>query len=172
MRNLIQMAVLIAALAVGSISHAQEGIELAPADPNLVPQDFTVDDGPVSIKVPFQLLVNGKNWQGHTVGWHMDGGSTIWLGLPGRGMYILSLAPREGYDFQKAGAIRNHVITFHGGGEQYEIRTSGPIAGADKAWNLYVLHEPTREMKGPLFGMDRLGSCTLGFLRVQPSRRE
>jgi hypothetical protein len=46
---MIQMGVLILVLAAGSISHAQEGTELAPANPNLVPQDFTVDDGPVSI---------------------------------------------------------------------------------------------------------------------------
>ncbi len=172
MSNLIRTALVILVLAAGSFSHGQEGIELAPADPNLVPQDFTVDDGPVSIKVPFQLLVNGKNWHGHTIGWHIDGGSTIWLGLPGRGMYILSLAPREGYDFQKAGAIRNHVITFQDGDDHFEIRTAGPIAGSDRAWNLYVLHEPTREMKGPLFGVDRLGSCTLGYLRPQVSPRE
>ena len=164
MGNLIKTTVMLLVLALGSVSRAQEGTELPPADPHLVPQDFTVDDGLVSIKVPFQLLVNGKDWRGHTVGWHVDNGSTIWLGLPGRGLYVLSLTPREGYDFQKSGAIRNHVITFRGSGEQYEIRTSGPIAGADKAWNLYVLHLPKHEMKGPLFGLDKLGHCTLGHL--------
>jgi hypothetical protein len=80
-------------------------------------------------------------------------------------MYILSLAPREGYNFRKAGAIRNHLIAFQSDGNQYEIRTSGPIAGTEKAWNLYVLHLPEREMKGPLFGVDRLGSCTLSQLK-------
>ena len=168
MRNLIPVAVLILVSAAGSFSHAQEGIEIAPADPNLVPQDFTVDDGPVSVKVPFQLLVNGKNWHGHTIGWHIGLGSTMWLGLPGRGMYILSLTPREGYTFQKSGTIRNHVITFQGAGEEYEIRTSGPIAGADKAWNLYVLHLPKMEMKGPLFGVDRLGHGTLSAENMRP----
>ena len=127
-----------------------------------------MDDGPVSVKVPFQLLVNGKNWHGHTIGWHIGLGSTMWLGLPGRGMYILSLTPREGYTFQKSGTIRNHVITFQGAGEEYEIRTSGPIAGADKAWNLYVLHLPKMEMKGPLFGVDRLGHGTLSAENMRP----
>jgi hypothetical protein len=164
MRNLIPTSALLVVLAVGSISHAQEGIELAPADPHLAPQEFTVDDGPVSVQVPFQLLVNGKDWHGHTVGWHIDGGATLWLGLPGRGMYVLSLTPRDGYRFEKSGAIRNHVITFQDGSERYEIRTSAPIAGAGKAWNLYVLHLPKHEMKGPLFGIDRLGHCTLGKL--------
>jgi len=76
-------------------------------------------------------------------------------------MYILSLAPRAGENFQKAGTIRNNVIAFHDGDYQYEIRTSGPILGADKVWNLYMEHLPRMEMKGPLFGVDRLGSCTL-----------
>jgi hypothetical protein len=34
----------------------------------LAPQDFNVDDMPISIKVPFKLFVNGKEWQGHTIG--------------------------------------------------------------------------------------------------------
>jgi hypothetical protein len=178
MRNLIQTALLLV-LAAGLFSHAQDHGKLAPANPKLVPQDFTVDDVPISIKVPFEVVINGKPWQGHTIGWHISAdlhpsntGSTMWLGLPGRGMYILSLTPREGYDFQKAGAVRNHVISFHDGRDEYEIRTSGPILGSDRAWNLYVLHEPTQEMKGPLFGVDRLGTCTLGYLRPQATRRE
>ena len=108
---------LLIVLAASSFSHAQDRAELPSGDPNLVPQDFTVDDVPISIKMPFTLFVNGQEWQGHTIGWHISAvshpnhaGSTMWLGLPGRGMYILSLGPREGYSFQKAGAIRNNVI--------------------------------------------------------------
>jgi len=51
--------------------------DIAPANPNLVPQEFTIDDGPVSIKVPFQVFVNGKEFQGRTIGWHIDTGSTM-----------------------------------------------------------------------------------------------
>jgi len=168
MRNFVQCIVLMGVLAAGAFPHPQNGREIVPADPNLVPQDFTVDDVPISIKLPFEVFVDGKPWQGHTIGWHItdNNGSTMWLGLPGRGMYILSLGPREGYNFQKAGAIRNNVIAFHDGDIEYEIRTSGPILGLDRAWNLYMLHLPEREMKGPLFGVDRLGNCTLGYLPV------
>ena len=107
----IQTALLIV-LAASSFSHAQDRAELASADPNVVPQDFTVDDVPISIKIPFGLFVNGNEWQGHAIGWHISAvlhpnhaGPAMWLGLPGRGVYILSLGPREGYSFQKAGAI-------------------------------------------------------------------
>jgi len=162
MRSVIETTLLVGIVAAGAFSQGQGHPEIAPADPNLVPQDFSVDDVPISIQVPFQVLVNGKEWKG--LGWHIDPGSTIWLGLPGRGLYLLSLTPRKGYNFKKSGAIRGHVITFQGGGEQYEIRTSGPILGSDKAWNLYMLHLPAMEMKGPLFGVDRLGSGTLAGL--------
>jgi hypothetical protein len=174
MRKVVQTGVLISIFALGAFSQSQQGPEITPANPDLVPQDFTVDDVPISIKVPFEVFVNGKPWQGHTIGWHItdNNGSTMWLGLPGRGMYILSLGPREGYNFEKAGAVRNNTIAFHDGENEYEIRTSGPILGLDRAWNLYMLHLPEREMKGPLFGVDRLGSCTLGFLRLHASRRE
>jgi len=164
MRRILRSALLITALTSVAFAQRPGRAYSGPADPNLIPQEFTIDDGPVSIKVPFQVFVNGKEFQGHTIGWHIDTGSTMWLGLPGQGMYILSLVPREGYQFRKAGAIRNHVIAFQSGGNHYEIRTSGPIAGAGKAWNLYVLHLPEMEMKGPLFGVDRLGSCTLAHL--------
>jgi hypothetical protein len=47
-------------LAAGSFCHAQGRAELSPADLNLVPQDLTVDDVPISIKIPFTLFVNGN----------------------------------------------------------------------------------------------------------------
>jgi len=129
---------------------------LARPDLRLIPQDFSVDDAPISIKLPFKLFINSKEYQGHAIGWHLDVGSTMWLALPGRGRYILSLVPRAGYDFSKTGSIRNHVIMFNAGGDEYEIRTSGPVAGSGKAWNLYVLHQSAWEPKGPLFGVERL----------------
>jgi hypothetical protein len=142
---------------------------IAQAEAGLVPKDFIGENVPISITIPFEVLINGKLWQGHTIGWHIDHpadtGSAIWLGLPGRGMYILSLDPRAEHGFQKAGAIHANVITFHDGGNQYEIRTSGPILASDGAWNLYLLHRSDMEMKGPLFGVDRIGSCTLGYLK-------
>ena len=181
MRNVFLCVLWIAVVAAAPFPSPQDRRDIAPANSNLVPQDFTVDDVPISIELPFEVLVDGTPWQGRTIGWHIDRvllhsetgithletGSTMWLGLTGRGMYILSLAPREGYNFQKAGAIRDNVIAFDDGDSRYEIRTSGPILGSDKAWNLWVLHLPEREMKGPLFGVDRLGHCTLGFLGIK-----
>ncbi len=129
---------------------------LVPPNLSLLPKDFSVDDGPISIKMPFRLFVNGKEWEGHPIGWHLESGSTMWLALPGRGRYVLSLVSHAGYDFSKSGSVRNHVIMFKADGAEYEIRTSGAIAGINKAWNLYVLHQREWKPKGPLFGLGRL----------------
>ncbi len=153
-------------------THFKNGIASTSAHRSLVPEDFKVDDVPISIEIPFEVFINGKPWTGHSFGWHIDRllhpsltGSTIWLGVPHHGMYVLSLAPRDGYDFQKAGSIRNNIITFRDAQDEYEIRTAGPILGEGRAWNLYMRHLPDMEMKGPLFGVDRLGTCTLAHLR-------
>jgi hypothetical protein len=53
---------------------------------------------------------------------------------------VLSLAPHAG--FLKSGAVRDNVISFQDGGQEYEVRFMRPIAGRGKAWNLYVLHDP------------------------------
>jgi hypothetical protein len=136
------------------VDHIQISIkpDPPPAGPNLVPRDFTLDDGPLSLKfaIPFTCFVNGRP---HSLGWHIAGGSMMWLALPGRGSYVLSLTPCEG-NFKKSGAIRDHVITFQADGDHYELRTSGPILGSGGAWNLYVFPEPSVDPKGPLFGIE------------------
>jgi hypothetical protein len=167
MRSVLQRLFLIGTLTADMFWSPMSECLIAQAD--LVPKDFIGENVPISLTIPFEVLINGRRWQGHTIGWHIDHPadtrSAIWLGLPGRGMYILSLDPLEGHGFQKAGAIHANVITFHDGGNQYEIRTSGPILASDGTWTLYLLHRSDMEMKGPLFGVDRIGSCTLGFLK-------
>lgn len=62
MRNVAQACVPIGLFAVGAFSQSQQGPEITSANPDLVPQDFTVDDVPISVKVPFEVFVNGKPW--------------------------------------------------------------------------------------------------------------
>lgn len=139
------------------------------AQHEIVPKDFIGENVPISITTPFEVLVNGNVWGGHTIGSHLNHTANtrdaIWLALPGSGMYILSLDAHDGYGFQKAGAVHGNVIAFHDAGNQYEIRTSGPILASDGAWTLYLLHRSDMEMKGPLFGVDQIGSCTLAYLK-------
>jgi hypothetical protein len=105
------------------------------------PRDFTLDDGPVTFHAErVTVWINGQRAFG-MAGFTGKPGATFWIGFPGQGRYILSLVPHEG--FLKSGAVRDNVINFRDNGRDYEMRFMGPIAGAGKAWNLYVLHDPT-----------------------------
>ncbi len=148
--------------------------EPSPAKTTAEPRDFTVDDGPVkfdesrfTIWEQGQLFKEGgfepfwtprPNRIAGSYSWHQ--GATFWVAFPGQGQgrYVLSLIPHEG--FSKAGTIRDNVISFEDEGRQYEIRFMSPIAGAGKAWNIYMMHDPTfepeRERTSVDMGTDRL----------------
>jgi hypothetical protein len=80
--------------------------------------------------------------------------------LSGRGGYTLSLTPCYGYSFKKTGAILDHAIVFRVDGDQFELRTSGPIVRSGTAWNLYVLHDFSVEPTGPaLFESYEWSTC-------------
>jgi hypothetical protein len=76
-------------------------------------------------------------------------GALVWLYIPDHGRYVLSLVPRPGLGFKKAGEVRGGVITFTLDKDSIKLKCMNPIAGGDAPYNLYVLHdedwEPTAE---------------------------
>jgi hypothetical protein len=99
------------------------------------PRDFTLDDGPVKFDATSMTVwQQGQRYSG-TVGFTGKPGATLWVAFPGQGRYVLSLVPHEG--FIPSGVVRDNVVNFQG----YEIRFMSPIAGAGKAWKLYVMHD-------------------------------
>jgi hypothetical protein len=115
---------------------------LPPAASTAPARDMTVDDEPLNLTVESvarcTVLIGGQKFPGR-VGFTDGGGSTLWVALPGHGRYVLSLAPHAG--FVPAGAIREHVIAFHDGDRQFELRLANPVAAAGHAWNLYMWHD-------------------------------
>jgi hypothetical protein len=104
------------------------------------PRDLSIDDGPLTVSIGAPAVrINGEE-SSYTVAMTSHGGATLGFYFPGHGRYILSLAPHDG--FVKSGTVRANVIAFQFNGRQYEIQLGAPIAGSDKAWNLYVLHDP------------------------------
>ena len=106
-------------------------------------RDFTLDDGPAhfSFKPAGEVLVNGSKPSGNAV--FIDGRqghATVWVYLPVRGRYILSLLPHEG--FVKAGVVRGSSLAFQADGKQLEVRLGSPLAGSQTPWNLYMLRDP------------------------------
>ena len=116
-----------------------EPVDLPPASTTAEARDFTVDDNPLNINLDSfaqtTVLIDAARFTGR-VGFSDQKGGALWIVFPGQGRYILSLASHPG--FAKAGAIRDHVIAFHDGGRQFEVRLATSIASPGRAWNLYV----------------------------------
>ncbi len=138
--------------------------EPAAAANNAEARNFTIDDGAITYETSAMTFwINGQRQSGLT-GFTGKRGSTFWIVFPGRGRYILSLVPHDG--FSKSGAVRDNVAAFQDGGQQYEVRFMGPIAGSGNAWNLYVMHDWTGEPNPELSDAIRCGTGRLENLVV------
>jgi hypothetical protein len=69
-----------------------------------------------------------------------DSGPIVWIYLPGRGRFLLSLAPRDG--FRRAGEVRGSSLRFIVDGQTYDVVSAARIASAAAAFNLYVRRQP------------------------------
>jgi hypothetical protein len=105
------------------------------------PRDYTIDDGPISFDQTDMMIY--RNGQPSMLNTNFDGrpGATFWAAFPNQGRYILSLIPHPG--FTKAGAVRDNMVSVEDGSDTFAVRFMNPVAGAGKAWNLYVLHDPS-----------------------------
>jgi hypothetical protein len=120
------------------------------------PRDFSPDAAELSVK-NFRFLINEQPVVGaeNPVRGGVSG-AIIWIFLPGKGRFIFSLMPREGFDFQKIGAIQDNKISFQIAGERYEWISSAPVFGGEcfgggGSWNLWVLHDADYSPKNELF---------------------
>lgn len=134
------------------------------------PRDFTLDE--VALKLTgFRLLINGEVRSGDKP---YIGGFTAplpWFSVPGRGRFILSLQPHEGYEFLKIGVINDNAISFVHSGDKYEWVSSDPIISQRGKWNLWVMHDPYFEPSKQALDDSNLisnGNCCLygAFSRV------
>ena len=91
-----------------------------------------------------RLLVNGQVAIGEEESTRPGvTGALVWFYLPERGRFILSLVPRDGYNFQKIGVIEGQKLSFSLAGEHYEWLSTSPIViGSAGSWHLWVMHDP------------------------------
>jgi hypothetical protein len=111
-----------------------------------------------NIEPKMTYWIDGHEYTGPS-GFSGKRGATFWIWFPGGPRYILSLAPAPG--FEKAGAVRDNAFVFTADGHPYEIRFSGPIAGAGAAFNLYLFRDTSytpkpQQMNELVCGSDRL----------------
>jgi hypothetical protein len=106
----------------------------------VAPKDFTLDAISLAIR-SYELIIDG-NIVGRSKSKIGCEGSLVWFYIPGRGRFIFSLVPREGYSFQKVGMLDDNRIEFEINGEFYEWITGDSILPNGGTWNLWVLQDP------------------------------
>jgi hypothetical protein len=104
------------------------------------PKDFTLDAVALSVK-NYSLSINGTlmSKSKSSIG---CSGALLWFYVPERGRFIVSLVPREGYEFQKIAVLDENKIEFTVDGERYEWLSAEPILPSGGSWYLWVLHDP------------------------------
>jgi hypothetical protein len=101
------------------------------------PRDFTAGDIELQLDRPLVTTT------GTTTTFKSPGGSAgpiLWMYLPGRGRFLLSLTPRSG--FRRAGEVRGTSLRFIVDGQTYDVVSSSRIAPATAAFNLYLRRQP------------------------------
>ncbi|MBL8295876.1 MAG: hypothetical protein JNN08_28795 [Bryobacterales bacterium] len=104
-------------------------------------RDFTAEDAELRVMDP-RISVNGRPLDvsaGYSGG---VSGAAVWMYIPGRGRYFLSLVPHARRGFLRAGEVRGSTIRFTTGGDQVEVDCNGAVTSGSAAYNLYVLHQP------------------------------
>ena len=101
-------------------------------------REFTLDD--VALKLTdSRLIINGEIRSGER---EID----IVAPLPsfyvaGKGLFIISIRPREGHNFQKIGVAEGNKISFSYGGDKYEWVGHDPVIASGGNWDIWVLLE-------------------------------
>jgi hypothetical protein len=116
------------------------------------PRDFQISDVILHFTAPSSFLVNGAKVPPALVASQMVARKLVWLSVPGRGRFLLSLVPYSGYLFQKAGVVKGFELSFSWNGDKYELRVPQAITESSGNWNLYVLAAPPTPAPGFTFG--------------------
>lgn len=113
------------------------------------PRDFTADSAQLAVR-DHTLLVGGEIVAGGRAARGVAG-ALVWFYVPGRGRFVLSLVPRDGYDFRKIALIEGNRVSFEFRGERYEWVSGAAVVGGGGTWHAWVLHDPdyTPEIASP-----------------------
>lgn len=115
-------------------------LNLEDDNPRTLPRDFTLDAVALTVK-DYRLLIDGNLVAAGKPGTNFAG-TLIWCYVEDHGRFIFSLVPREGYQFQKVGIIKENRIEFTVKGNHYEWFSDSPILPSGGTWNVWVLHDP------------------------------
>jgi hypothetical protein len=113
----------------------------SPAGDQYPIRDFTLANVELAVR-DYKLLLNDEQVAGGKPTRGCEG-ALVWFYVPGKGRFIFSLIPHQGYDFRKIGVIEDNKISFTMGSDRYEWISSAPVVGNGGDWNVWVLLDST-----------------------------
>ncbi len=139
-------------------------------------RDFSASDAEMRLTLP-RIMVNGVEQSIAPAATGLPSnllvrnvsGSLVWLYLPGRGRYILSLASRPELGFTKTGEVRGGLAKFTIDGEEFAVECPAEIASGHAPYNLYVsrdaFYEPTAQAQKGKVAVGTVGVAELIALK-------
>jgi hypothetical protein len=105
------------------------------------PRDFSVNDVILRLRDP-RVFINGRFEESSARTLGEDAGGVVWIYIPTRGRFLLSILPNTKQGFRRAGEIRGNSVRFTIGKDTFNVTSGSPIAPGLSAYNAYVLHQP------------------------------
>ena len=109
------------------------------------PRDFKVDDAELRFRSPLIRVMTGVGGSAPSIQTRRvqtDGdvsGPLLWIYVPYRGRFIVSLLPRQG--FRRAGEVRGSTLRFRLLVEEIQVVSDASIAPGEAAFNVYVMQD-------------------------------
>jgi hypothetical protein len=123
------------------VSFDRAKLRESPAGEQYPIRDFTLANVELAVR-DYKLLLNDEQVAGGKPTRGCEG-ALVWFYVPGKGRFIFSLIPHQGYDFRKVGVIEDNKISFTLGNDHYEWISSAPVVGNGGNWNVWVLVDST-----------------------------
>jgi hypothetical protein len=117
------------------------------------PRDFGVSDVFLRLRDP-RVFINGRFEESSARTLGEESGGVVWIYIPTRGRFLLSVIPNPKQGFSRAGEIRGTSLRFTVGGNTYSVSSDAGIAPGIAAYNLYVLHQPEWRPSYPNANLD------------------
>ena len=114
------------------------------------PRDFTAADVELRLEEPRVTAGVADTIKSRNAA----GGPIVWVYVPNRGRFLLSLTPRP--QFRRSGDVRGTSLRFTVDGQTYDIVSATRIAPATAAFNLYVLHQSGWKPSYPNANLDTI----------------
>lgn len=116
-------------------------------------RDFRITDAALRLRDP-RVFINGRSDPASARTFNEEAGAVVWIYLPQRGRFLLSLVPNVRSGFRRAGEIRGSSVRFTVGTDVFSVSSDGAIAPGPSPYNIYVLHQPQWKPSYPNANVD------------------